>query len=173
MQGACAFYLLLNAVTRCRNLSWLTGWKQSLLYRAFARLSACPHRRPALSLPSLQVPARFRSHCAAPTKQSVGPRPTASRPLSMLRSRISRRVIAEQHIHLAQRRPGFIGVIATDFSLREAVDHAARRTQQARARSGHARCCQTHKRATHGLDASARAGEQVRACNSCARCCQL
>ena len=52
----------------------------------------------------------------------------------MLRSRISRRVIAEQHIHLAQRRPGFIGVIATDFSLREAVEHAAQRTQQARAR---------------------------------------
>ena len=52
---------------------------------------------------------------------------------SMLRSRISRRVIAEQHIHLAQRRPGFIGVIATDFSLREAVEHAAQRTQQARA----------------------------------------
>ena len=51
---------------------------------------------------------------------------------SMLRSRISRRVIAEQHIHLAQRRPGFIGVIATDFSLREAVEHAAQRTQQAR-----------------------------------------
>ena len=50
----------------------------------------------------------------------------------MLRSRISRRVIAEQHIHLAQRRPGFIGVIATDFSLREAVEHAAQRTQQAR-----------------------------------------
>ena len=50
----------------------------------------------------------------------------------MLRSRISRRVIAEQHIHLAQRRPGFIGVIATNFSLREAVDHAAQRTQQAR-----------------------------------------
>ncbi|KAK9845511.1 hypothetical protein WJX81_008336 [Elliptochloris bilobata] len=49
---------------------------------------------------------------------------------SMLRSRISRRVIAEQHIHLAQRRPGFIGVIATDFSLREAVDHAAQRTRQ-------------------------------------------
>ena len=57
---------------------------------------------------------------------------------SMLRSRISRRVIAEQHIHLAQRRPGFIGVIATDFSLREAVEHAAQRTQQAR----RTLCCQ-------------------------------
>ncbi len=91
----------------------------------------------------------------------------------MLRSRISRRVIAEQHIHLAQRRPGFIGVIATDFSLREAVDHAARRTQQARARSGYACCCYTQKLATNGLDASARAGQQVRACFGHARCCHV
>ncbi len=51
---------------------------------------------------------------------------------SMLRSRISRRVIAEQHLNLAKRRPGYIGVICTDLSLAEAIDFAVQRTKQAR-----------------------------------------
>ncbi|KAK9818127.1 hypothetical protein WJX72_007548 [[Myrmecia] bisecta] len=50
---------------------------------------------------------------------------------NMLHSRISRRVIAEQHINLANRRPGFIGVICTDLNIREAIDFAVQRTKQA------------------------------------------
>ncbi|BDA46288.1 [3-methyl-2-oxobutanoate dehydrogenase [lipoamide]] kinase [Coccomyxa sp. Obi] len=49
---------------------------------------------------------------------------------SMLRSRISRRVMAEQHIHLAHKRPGYIGIICTDLSLPEAISFAAQRTKQ-------------------------------------------
>ncbi|EIE24046.1 alpha-ketoacid dehydrogenase kinase [Coccomyxa subellipsoidea C-169] len=49
---------------------------------------------------------------------------------SMLRSRISRRVMAEQHIHLALRRPGYIGIICTDLSLPDAISFAAQRTKQ-------------------------------------------
>ncbi|GJP66109.1 hypothetical protein CLOP_g23026 [Closterium sp. NIES-67] len=43
---------------------------------------------------------------------------------NMLRSRISRRVVAEQHIALQQKRPGFIGVICTNMSVREVVEDA-------------------------------------------------
>ena len=42
------------------------------------------------------------------------------------------RVMAEQHIHLAHRRPGFIGIICTDLSLPDAIAFAAQRTRQAR-----------------------------------------
>jgi [3-methyl-2-oxobutanoate dehydrogenase (acetyl-transferring)] kinase len=45
-------------------------------------------------------------------------------------SRISRRVMAEQHIHLAHRRPGYIGIICTDLYLPDAVRFAAQRTKQ-------------------------------------------
>ena len=48
----------------------------------------------------------------------------------MLRSRISRRIMAEQHICLAARRPGFIGIICADLSLPDAVHFAAQRTKQ-------------------------------------------
>lgn len=44
---------------------------------------------------------------------------------NMLRSRISRRVIAEQHIGLQNPRPGFIGVICTELSVKDAVEKAA------------------------------------------------
>ncbi|CAI6009980.1 unnamed protein product [Closterium sp. NIES-65] len=43
---------------------------------------------------------------------------------NMLRSRISRRVVAEQHIALQQKRPGYIGVICTNMSAREVVEDA-------------------------------------------------
>jgi hypothetical protein len=45
---------------------------------------------------------------------------------------ICARVMAEQHIHLAHRRPGFIGIICTDLSLPDAIAFAAQRTRQAR-----------------------------------------
>ena len=38
--------------------------------------------------------------------------------------------MAEQHIHLAHRRPGYIGIICTDLSLPDAVAFAAQRTKQ-------------------------------------------
>jgi hypothetical protein len=40
------------------------------------------------------------------------------------------RVMAEQHIHLAHRRPGYIGIICTDLSLPDAIAFAAQRTKQ-------------------------------------------
>ncbi len=39
--------------------------------------------------------------------------------------------MAEQHIHLAHKRPGYIGIICTDLSLPEAISFAAQRTKQA------------------------------------------
>ena len=44
--------------------------------------------------------------------------------------RISRRVLAEQHLHLGQARQDFIGVICTDLRLSDALDHAVQQTRQ-------------------------------------------
>ena len=49
---------------------------------------------------------------------------------SMLTSRISRRVLAEQHIALQNRRQNFVGIVCTQLDLREAVDFAFRKAQQ-------------------------------------------
>lgn len=49
---------------------------------------------------------------------------------AMLRSRISRRVLAEQHININNGRNGYIGIISTDLSLADAVDFAAGRCRQ-------------------------------------------
>ncbi|KAL3141619.1 hypothetical protein ABBQ32_004858 [Trebouxia sp. C0010 RCD-2024] len=49
---------------------------------------------------------------------------------NMLTSRISRRVLAEQHINLHNRRPGYIGVICTHLNLCDAVDFAVQRATQ-------------------------------------------
>lgn len=49
---------------------------------------------------------------------------------AMLRSRISRRVLAEHHINLASARPGFVGVVCRDLSLRDAAVFAAQRCKQ-------------------------------------------
>ncbi|KAF6261335.1 alpha-ketoacid dehydrogenase kinase [Scenedesmus sp. NREL 46B-D3] len=49
---------------------------------------------------------------------------------AMLRSRISRRVIAEQHLHIANARPGYIGSIATALDVADAVDFAGQRAVQ-------------------------------------------
>lgn len=49
---------------------------------------------------------------------------------NMLRSRISRRVLAEQHINLTNGRPGYIGIICTNLSLADSVDLAAQRCRQ-------------------------------------------
>ena len=45
-------------------------------------------------------------------------------------ARLTCRVMAEQHIHLAHRRPGYIGIICTDLSLPDAIAFAAQRTKQ-------------------------------------------
>ncbi|GJP50496.1 hypothetical protein CLOM_g9660 [Closterium sp. NIES-68] len=45
---------------------------------------------------------------------------------NMLRSRISRRVIAEHHICLQHQRPGFIGVICSQLSMRTLVEAATK-----------------------------------------------
>ncbi|EFJ48498.1 pyruvate dehydrogenase kinase [Volvox carteri f. nagariensis] len=49
---------------------------------------------------------------------------------SMLRSRISRRVIAEQHLHIGNKRPGYIGVICTDLDVQESISFAVQKTKQ-------------------------------------------
>ncbi|GIL47842.1 hypothetical protein Vafri_4491 [Volvox africanus] len=49
---------------------------------------------------------------------------------SMLRSRISRRVIAEQHLHIGNKRPGYIGVICTDLDVHESISFAVQKTKQ-------------------------------------------
>ena len=48
----------------------------------------------------------------------------------MLRSRITRRVMAEQHIGLQQQRPGYVGAVATDLDLKKSLEFAAVRAQQ-------------------------------------------
>ena len=53
---------------------------------------------------------------------------------------MARRVMAEQHIHLAHRRPGYIGIICTDLSLPDAIAFAAQRTKQV-ARCPKLFCC--------------------------------
>lgn len=64
-------------------------------------------------------------------KQLVGPQLQLDAFLdNMLRSRISRRVIAEQHLHIDSVRPGYIGIICTDLDLHDAVEFAAQRTEQ-------------------------------------------
>ena len=49
---------------------------------------------------------------------------------AMLRSRISRRVIAEQHLHLGKQRPGYIGAIASELHVGDTLEFAAQRTTQ-------------------------------------------
>jgi [3-methyl-2-oxobutanoate dehydrogenase (acetyl-transferring)] kinase len=49
---------------------------------------------------------------------------------AMLSSRISRRVLAEHHINLHNRRPGYVGIISTDLSLSDSIDFAAGRSKQ-------------------------------------------
>jgi hypothetical protein len=49
---------------------------------------------------------------------------------SMLRSRISRRVIAEQHLHINNKRPAFIGIICTDLDVHDSIDFAVQKTKQ-------------------------------------------
>ncbi len=87
---------------------------------------------------------KFLNACAAPMldalaagfkecklKPIVGPKLQLDGFLDgMLRSRISRRIMAEQHICLANSRPGFIGIICADLSLPDAVHFAAQRTKQ-------------------------------------------
>ena len=49
---------------------------------------------------------------------------------AMLRSRISRRVLAEQHININNGRAGYIGIVCTTLSLSDSVDLAAGRCKQ-------------------------------------------
>ena len=76
---------------------------------------------------------------------AAGLREAAARPFSgprlaldpfldgMLRSRISRRVLAEHVIGLGDRRPGHIGAVCLEVKVGEAVAHAAARARQAAA----------------------------------------
>ena len=50
---------------------------------------------------------------------------------AMLRSRVSRRVLAEHHIGLASPRPGHVGAICASINLADAVAHAAARARHA------------------------------------------
>lgn len=50
----------------------------------------------------------------------------------MCGSRISRRVMAEQHLHIANARPGYIGSIATALDVPDAVQFAGQRAVQVR-----------------------------------------
>lgn len=49
---------------------------------------------------------------------------------AMLRSRISRRVIAEQHLHINNKRPAYIGIICTDLDVHDSIDFAVQKTKQ-------------------------------------------
>mmetsp|Transcript_48787 Transcript_48787/g.156255 ORF Transcript_48787/g.156255 Transcript_48787/m.156255 type:complete len:194 (+) Transcript_48787:507-1088(+) len=49
---------------------------------------------------------------------------------NMLHSRISRRVIAEQHICLDLKREGYIGIVCTELEIKGALDFAVERTKQ-------------------------------------------
>ncbi|GFH16423.1 protein-serine/threonine kinase, partial [Haematococcus lacustris] len=49
---------------------------------------------------------------------------------SLLRSRISRRVLAEQHLQLGLRRPGYVGILCTQLNVAEAVEFAAAKCRQ-------------------------------------------
>ena len=49
---------------------------------------------------------------------------------AMLRSRISRRILAEQHININNGRDGYIGIVCTSLSLADSVDFAAGRCRQ-------------------------------------------
>jgi len=49
---------------------------------------------------------------------------------TMLRSRISRRVMAEQHLSLSAHRPGYVGIVAADLPVAEAVGLAAQMATQ-------------------------------------------
>ena len=95
-------------------------------------------------MPAVSQSADSVSPCAAPMldalaagfkecklKPIVGPKLQLDAFLDgMLRSRISRRIMAEQHICLASSRPGFIGIICAEMSLPDAVRFAAQRTKQ-------------------------------------------
>jgi hypothetical protein len=59
-------------------------------------------------------------------------------------SRISRRVMAEQHLHIANARPGYIGSIATALDVPDAVQFAGQRAVQVRSINQ-----QCHPRALH------------------------
>ena len=49
---------------------------------------------------------------------------------NMLSSRISRRVLAEQHIALQHKRQNFVGIVCTELNLQEAIEFAYIRAQQ-------------------------------------------
>lgn len=51
-------------------------------------------------------------------------------------SRISRRVMAEQHLHIANARPGYIGSIATALDVADAVQFAGQRAVQVKGMRG-------------------------------------
>ncbi|GJP50497.1 hypothetical protein CLOM_g9660 [Closterium sp. NIES-68] len=87
--------------------------------------SVCAHQLVDDHTPLLGVLARGVRECAL--------RPLVGRELdldpfldNMLRSRISRRVIAEHHICLQHQRPGFIGVICSQLSMRTLVEAATK-----------------------------------------------
>lgn len=48
----------------------------------------------------------------------------------MLRSRISRRTLAEQHMYLNQARPGYVGIVCVDMHVAEGIEFAAARCSQ-------------------------------------------
>ncbi|GFR41707.1 hypothetical protein Agub_g2457 [Astrephomene gubernaculifera] len=49
---------------------------------------------------------------------------------TMLRSRISRRVLAEQHLHIGNRRPAYIGIVCTDLDVNDSIEFAVQKTKQ-------------------------------------------
>lgn len=71
-------------------------------------------------------------HSTPPTEGPPSPDPQLPRSFleNMLRSRISRRTLAEQHMYLNQGRPGYVGVICTNMSVAEGVDFAGQRCRQ-------------------------------------------
>lgn len=97
--------------------------------------------RPARGPPP--VPSLFPSSAPMLDLLAAGLREVTARPFTgprldldafleaMLRSRVSRRVLAEHHIGLASPRPGHVGAVCAAVDLGDAVDHAAARMRQA------------------------------------------
>jgi [3-methyl-2-oxobutanoate dehydrogenase (acetyl-transferring)] kinase len=112
---------------------------------AFDTLTAFPPVRDAATQAAFSALLRrlVEEHAPMLDALAAGLREAAARPFTgprlaldpfldgMLRSRISRRVLAEHVIGLADRRPGHIGAVCLEVRVREAVEHAAARARQA------------------------------------------
>ncbi|KAK9815106.1 hypothetical protein WJX73_007689 [Symbiochloris irregularis] len=121
-----------HAFATLRDMAPVTGFEDNAALDALLRRLLDEHA------PMLDALARGLRECRS--KAFVGDKLQLDSFLDgMLRSRISRRVLAEQHLHLGQSRQDFIGVIATHLQIADALDHAIQQARQV--------CTETYGRA--------------------------